>query len=86
MARSNVTAPWLQRGTALTARQAPECPPRACLNTVATRMLQDGCMELTPPRWTASYRDACVFIGKAVVAVFTGQSVSETVDYFMYTN
>lgn len=49
VARSNVTAHWLQRGTALTAREAPECPPRACLNTGATRMRQDGWMEPTPP-------------------------------------
>ena len=86
MARSNVTTHWLQRGTALTARQAPECPPRACLNTGATRMHQDGCMEPTPPPWRASYRDMCVFIGKTVAAVLTRQSLSETVDYFMYTN
>ena len=86
MARSNVTTHWLQRGPALTARQAPECPPRACLNTGATRMRQAGWLEPTPSPRRASYRDMCVFIGKTVAAVLTRQSVSETVDHFMYTN
>lgn len=85
MARSNVTTHWLQRGTALTALRAPGCPPGVCLNTSAIRMRQDGWMEHTPPPWRASYRDMCVFIGKTTAAVLTRQSVSETVDYFMYT-
>ena len=81
-----MTTHWLQRGTALTALRALGCPPGVCLNTSAIRMRQDGWMEPILPLRRASSTDVSVSIGKTTAAALSPQPVSETVDYFMYTN
>ena len=49
-------------------------------------MRQDGWMEPILPLRRASSTDVSVFIGKTTAAALSPQPVSETVDYFMYTN